>query len=373
MGILDAPPLRPENSLPNAFNLKPEYLAKWRAALGNVLAGGGRAKLACIGDSTTAGYGAGSPSYAAAYAGSYPSRLIPLLTKNLVTCADNSVFGTKRINNAPTNPSYNSYDARVTYGTGWAPSDFTMLGGGFHNFTGASPGTLSFTPAGQFDTIEFYYAKNTGFGDFTANVDGGASLGTVTTSAATAAQGKTTFTVAKNTHTINVNAAGNGRVALMAIRTFDSTASYIDLLQMATYGGTVGDIIDASAPFSALNNFATYAPDLSIICLTINDANAGVPIPTYTSRLQSVITAAKAVGDVILMAGVPVQLDNAAAYITACKSLALTNNTPFISLPGRWVSYASANPLLMYADTVHPSARGYSDVALFVSDVLERA
>ena len=71
-------------------------------------------------------------------------------------------------------------------------------------------------------------------------------------------------------------------------------------------GARIADLINSSAPWSALNCLSAVAPDLVFLNASINNGVDGTAIGTYTAGVQTAITAAKTAGaDVILMSGFP--------------------------------------------------------------------
>ena len=84
-------------SMPNVFNFNPaSNLQKWRRAKGRVRAGVANARIHCVGDSTTFGYGAkriglrcGSQT-GGWMAACYPQRLTDYLNKGGITATSNS-------------------------------------------------------------------------------------------------------------------------------------------------------------------------------------------------------------------------------------------------------------------------------------------
>ena len=87
--------------------------------------------------------------------------------------------------------------------------------------------------------------------------------------------------------------------------------------------------------------------------------------------MQTLITAAKASGDVILMSGVPsstTQASQAAqqSFVTALQNLAVSNSVPMLDIWTSWYGasggWTSNNALGEMYDTLHPNGRGYPDL-----------
>lgn len=356
------------------FNLSASSLPHWRAAVARVRSGLGRGRIVMAGDSTTQGYAAQSTASAV---GDWPlspvSGLAKLLTANYIQTSVASFFGDTNALGSGT--TYALYDTRFTMGANWSESTtHPILGGDWFQYDNLAVSNITFTPTTAFDTVICYNWKASP-GTFTFNVDGGSSLGT-STGGSTGYQALSA-TVSKATHTINVVPNNNGAIFFAGILAYDSTTPSVDVIQAGFNGSTIASYLGSSQPYNAIPALQFLAPDVTIINLTINDivANGAAGLPAYITNMQSLITAAQASGDVILMMGVPGSSNTPAvlaAYRAALIQLAVANNAPFLDLTTRWVSYASANAIMPYGNGVHPSSVGYYDVAQAVHDVLTK-
>ena len=351
------------------FNLNAINLPHWRAKLAGVRNKTGRARIILLGDSTTAGAGAGTGgtlNYNGAFAKNYPRDFASLLAGYIPT-SDNSFFGDQTNNSV----GYGAYDTRVTLGTGWSTTQLSFAGQMFKFTSGGGAGTLAFTPAGQIDTITVYYLQQSGSGSLTVNVDGGASLGTINQNG-TGSLKTVTYTVTKGNHTVNLVPNNDAAVWIQGVVTYDSTTSAVDLIQGGSSGATAASFSSTSFIWNPIAVLGELAPDLTVICLTINDSNTpSTPIATYTTQMQAIITQALTTGDVILMVGAPSNTTQAtdgtlAQYIAVLHQLAITNNVGLIDLAARWKSWAFTNPLMPYFDSKHPGQNGYWDIATTV-------
>ncbi|MBV9858747.1 MAG: hypothetical protein JO038_01375 [Alphaproteobacteria bacterium] len=364
------------------FNLDSTKLKNWRKALARVRAGTGRATLLIEGDSTTSGAGAGSSGttdMVGARAKSVVPDLASILSKQYgLAVSDNSFIGDQGCYYV-SGVALSAYDTRISYSSAFYLSSIGTLGGYLIGYGNAGAGTLSFTPAGAIDTIKILSVKNTGAGggSFTVNVDGGSSLGTVTTTGS-GAVGADTFTVTKGTHTINMVASNNGGFYFLGIIAFDSTTPAVDIIGVGNWGSVVSQHVGniyGWDPLSVLKN--NIVPDLDIINLTINDSNNNTGLAAYQTNMQTLITGVHAAGDVVLMAGAPSNTTQATngtldQYIGALASLASSNAVPLLNLKQRWQSYAAMNPVFPYYDSVHPGVLGYQDIAQSMAEVIAR-
>jgi lysophospholipase L1-like esterase len=354
------------------FNVNSANMSKWRAAVAKVRAGTARGRILFVGDSTTMGAGAGTSGTAnlnGAYPKSWPADLAKLMNSAIPTSYNSLWSGLSSA--SASGITYPNLDTRVTFGANWSLGAVSLF-----SYTTGAANNLAFTPPGQIDTVIVYMVQNGGTGTATFNVDGGASLGTITSAGVTSIVSYTA-TVTKGAHTINIVPNNNGSFFIQGIIAYDSTTPGVDFVQAGQYGATAANWNNNGSPWNPGAYFASAQPNLSIICLTINDSNLGIAnLPTYITNMQTVITLALAQGgDVLLMVGPPSNTTQATdgtldAYISALRSLAVSNNLPMLDLKARWVSYAVTNPLMPYFDNLHPGAVGYQDEALAVSEIL---
>jgi lysophospholipase L1-like esterase len=346
-----------------SYNVSPVYFKKWRAGLSRVRAGTAFAKILCIGDSTTEG------QQATTFAQNYPSILASLLNSYYVPTVQGFAFS----NAGGSGP----FDTRITLGTNWTREvmgDPSIAFGYFSNSTSASTGTLAYAPTHTVDSFDIYYLGNSAA--FTWNVDGGADA-TITPAGSQSVSKTTVSAGAAGVHTLNIkHINGNGATYIVGIDGYNSASKAVKVGNAAIGGTKTADWITTGYPnLSTFTAITAVAPDLTIICLGINDAGSSVSASTYQSNLQALITAAQTVGDVLLCSMPP--SDTAPyttfepTYLPVLQALAASNNCGYLDLYSRWVSYTSANALGYFADGLHPSTLGYSDWAQSVMNVLK--
>lgn len=350
-------------------NFKPSNTRKLRNALARVRAGTGRMTIACLGDSTTAGTGAntGGSGQVGAYAYAYPAALKTLLNTKLAAAVDGSMWG--HANNDVV--AYGTYDPRVSVGTGWTTDSTAGIAPFWINST--TTNALAFTPPEQCDTAVIWYVRNTGQGQFTINVDGGAALATVDSSG-TAAVLSQTVTFTKGAHTINIARNGTGGAAyIIGVHSYDSTAPSISVWNWGWHGSTAAVWSLQGAQGRPATAIAAIAPDVVICNIGINDM--GTSVATFQTNLQTIVTKALAGGDCILVVPVPSstavhpQADQDAVR-SAILAVAATNDLPVIDLSLDFESYTQANTSGWMFDTLHPNKLGYADVASLMAKAL---
>ncbi len=371
--------------IPGFYNFNGRNLLRWQIANEAVKAGVRNAKLLCVGDSTTEGYGSTNNGHGSnAKSQAYPTQLAALLPNASI---DNFLCDQFI---EPAGTSVAQYDNRIvkTSGTwnGSGGSNQRSLGGN-PLFTDSSGGILSFTPANAFDTVEVHYVKasttfspTTVSGSFTIDVDGGAALATVdaAVSALADAQGTSTNTCSLSTHTVNITQVSNG-VFINGIVCYDSSSKKVLVMNAGWQGSKATDQQGSlhgglTLTYTPLIRIRDMAPDLMLYMETINDWNAPTSVSTYATDMQTVLTTQIAVGDAILVSGFPSNPATKSSlavqkiYVDINQQLALTNGIPFINLWELFGSNWGASGYMV--DSLHPNAAGYGRLAAYVNRAL---
>jgi hypothetical protein len=337
-------------------------LKKWRTALGKVRNGTANAKLALMGDSTFAGSGStGVAGFNSGFLTKSPGvQLASLMNSYFCPSVAHSVFGDSNIGAA-----FFSVDTRFTAGSGWvvAQIDNPWSRGIFGNST--TTNNLSFTPVGSVDTFRIWYITNSGSArSFNWSIDAGGTTN-VDCNVASSLAYVDVPAGAAGTHTLNI-ARVAGPLYICAIQAWNSATKCVEVLSMGRSGGRALNATSSNAkPEDALNALPLYAPDLTVINLTINEwLNSGTT-DAWKINMQQIIDVAKTTGDVVLMAGVPSKVNQAAlayqaSFAVAAGELAAANGIPFLDVFGRFGSQESLAAL--YADDIHPNGSGYADM-----------
>lgn len=376
------------------YNVTSQNTTHLRAAIARVRAGAGTAKIACIGDSTTVGcFASGSANtFATNKPLAFPNLLAKILTGRGLPAQNDSFWGGQNVFLTNAITDYQAYNSQVVFtGAGWTFSSLISLGAQpFQNTTTGDK--LAFSPASIFDTIDVVYLTHPLGANMTVNVDGGATLATCNGSG-TAGVAKTTITgVTRATHTINLLSTATGGTAIfpVGVTVRDSTTARVEIYNMGFSGGYVyypGIITSSYAstvaemPYGYLTAMPVVAPDVTFINLMINDVNNQVENPsTYFARLGTMVTAAQAVGDCILMVSNPcggVNWSNgvSTSYSSQIYALAKQYNCPLIDLTERWQSFAVSSVLNYYGDPAgnqaHPSTTGHEDIAAAIASIFQ--
>jgi lysophospholipase L1-like esterase len=340
----------------------------WGAAKAAAAAGTRNAKLLCIGDSLTTGYGASGVPYAGAEPLSYPAVLAGLLSS--YHGSRENLFGS---HTATTFADLLAYDIRLTATTGWGLFGVgSSIGGAVLTNASNTTGALNFTPSIPVDTFDIYSPAAIGCDNLTIAVDGGSVIATVNLNVSTTLIKTTVSAGALGSHTVNLKRTVNGGngVFVSGIVGYNSAVKEISVYNGGWSGSTAANWNDATFPgWSPKPAIPIVAPDLAVIFLGANEILGGVAPATFSTNLQAIITAAKLSGDVLLVTPPPVDtgLASAAAQqaiVDVVYALALTNKCNVIDLYARWgSSYTNSLAFGRYGDGIHASGAGYSDIA----------
>jgi hypothetical protein len=366
------------------YNYNAAYLAKWRAGRAAQRAGTRNAIVSFIGDSTTAGIGGGTGT--PAFTNLSARGFIPQAAALITGASWQSFFSDHNMQSAAGSETpLPTIDARVVFGGTWQGTEnpagnnspLPCAGGPMLVNIGSSS-RLTFTPTIPIDTVNVYVPTNTGILNPAIDFDG-TSAGTMTTNLGAGGVLTGTFTVALGYHTIGFTGASPSFIGGMYA--YNSAVKEISLINFGWGSSFALDWssgnLSSGKPWAPLTTLPIWpaAPDLTFISLTINDWVAGTDITTWSGQMQAIITAAKAVGDVVLMTGVPSNTSSSSTiaqqlFVTELKSLAVSNNCIMIDWTSAWGSWSSANSNGWMYDNLHPNYVGYGQQAVMISSLL---
>lgn len=258
----------------------------WTAAL----AGASDPIWACVGNSTTAGNGTGSPGTLGRIALAYPA-----LTAGQIPTgnAQNIAGGTQAIANYPT------YNPMVTPGVGWdLPLDsgirITLGGQCWRNTT--TTNSWDFQPSGGYvhDSVRVTWPKGPTFtGTMNVVVDGNV-VGSIANNNATQVWANQVFTYPATTGAVSIVPTAITSCQHGGVECFNSTSKSIRILNAGWPGAASGDIISTSATLNYRSALVNRAPNGCSIDIGINDVSVSTPIATLQSNIQTLITYIKA-------------------------------------------------------------------------------
>lgn len=342
-------------------------MTHWRASVNAMLAGTSNARLLIIGDSVTAGAWA-QPTNVNSVASAYPTVLASLLTTASLSATSQSRMGDG--NWDASGIALGTADARVVVGGYPSNNAVTTFGGHMMQGNAAtSTAAWTFTPTTSVDSFDFYWLSASGDGTMTIDIDGG--TGTVLNANVTAALHKTTISTTAGTHTFRVRPT-TGSTRIMGVIGYTAGTKQIQTINGGWNGARVASwttTTGAGHYYDPLDVLNFLAPDLTIICLTINDAHDNGSTTTYKSNLQAIIDKAKLTGDVLMLSGPmsaayytaqPIQ----DAFFTAFRDTAAANFIPIVfSFGGGYAEILSNSE--GFTDGIHLNATGQSALATF--------
>jgi lysophospholipase L1-like esterase len=262
----------------------------------------------------------------------------------------------------------NVTDARITIQSGWTFSGGVGPAGASYYANVGAAGSAVYQPAINADRADFWTYNGAGHGSLQTQVD--SANNTVINTATGSGWTKNTISfVAGAAHTISTLGPTVGDIYLMGVEPWLSTSP--NTIRVNNWGVSGTKTSDWATALGSTAAIQAYAPDLTVIMLGINDALNGPVTPaTYLANLQTVITAAQASGDVILMSVVPSNPANSpdptgseAAYQAATQTFAASLKVPYVDVLSRFGSYAVGSANGIYADNLHLNNLGYADLA----------
>lgn len=350
-------------------------LPKTRKCMANVMTGAGRCRFLIVSDSVAQGWGTqGGGSDIKTYA--WPSQLAKILQRDYNIPADYDSFNG---NGGASNPN-STYDPRITaYSGSWTSSSSWTAGGPYFENTG-STGTFSFKPVRPVDTFKVWYPTNTsGQGVLAYNLDGGSSS-TQSQVAALSLTSLTKTATSPGIHQINFSWSSGSPVYIAGVEAWDSTHPGISINDAGWFGSASTDWNNTSeGTIIAPPHFiTTYAADLVLLDLDVNDAVNATSLTTYNTNIAALITAAQAGGSDVLIVtsnhGQGTSGDTVVLpYVQAIVGTARTNGFPVVDNWSRMVSsaYQTTQGWFFDGSTGHITAQGSADFAVGISAVLE--
>lgn len=364
------------------YHFSAKNLRKTAAAFARVRNGDADMKCLCLGDSTTAGAKASTGS---TFVGqkAYPRRVAEMMNAYFIPAAPGLVTprGTSSAVTA---------DTRWVPGAGWTAngSGLQYIGfggkGAYFRGTGATAESLVFQDPGVLaDTFDVYYRRQPGSastGSFSVQATGGSAISVDAAAGAAIGIGKVTVAAGSAANMNSVSITGlipSKTVDIIGVEPSLSTSRKVRVGNAGLSGSTTVDWLtyyqgSSANDYGGLGAVKAYAPDLTIVDLGINDANAlAAPVAEYISRLQTIVTTAKMSGDVIIKTMIPSQAPAVAAleaqYVEAVKAL----GHPVIDQFSRVSPFAAYHAAgMMNSDGLHGTDLGYLDVASVVLEAL---
>ena len=223
------------------------------------------------------------------------------------------------------------------------------------------------------DSFDVYYLSNSGLGTISATATGGtaATANTSTTPGYGIAKITAVAGSAGVGNSVTISGSG-GAVYVLGIEPFLSTTATVRIANVGVAGSTTANWADTS-PWASVQAVEAYAPDLTIIELSTNDAITAISSSVVQANLAAIIQAAQLSGDVIILTPPPNQaasvLGYQQQYVGVMQSLATLYNAPVVDVFNRW---SQTYQMAIMFDGNHPNNLGYWDMAAAVSELIRQ-
>lgn len=258
------------------------------------------------------------------------------------------------------------------WSAGWVADGYGVGSKGRESNTGGATLTFSFSGTG----VALGIVKHPTGGEIDYSIDGGAQTGTINSYNSTVLWGvyqPITTTLSDGNHTITLTKKADTKTSWVFGATPLKGTKGIRVNHMAAWGQRA-EHFSSTAPLAA--EFDVLVPSLTLVALEANDYQSQTSLSVYKTKIQDIITRAKLVGDVLVVAnGLRTESGPIAQseYTQTLRALALLNNCAFISINDRWGgdSNFAKNTLSYIYDTVHPNARGHQDIATAILKVID--
>lgn len=369
------------------LNFKESNTRQLTKMIGNVLSGAGGGRIMFLGDSFVGGTGAGgSSNQVGGQANSMTARFAAILSARGLKAQEKSFFfdrGNGTVADVAT------CDPRLVFGgspTILTDGTYPTLAGGAVLFQ-ATTDKFTFTPGGTFNKVEIYFFENTsGQGSFRVSFDGGTTVTAtvpdntkvgISSVVVTAPSPATAVTVLGSSNFSNIVGVICRNTALDEIYVINAGRTARTLQTMA---GTVG-----TTPTTGAYNvraclpvvLPTGSPNLTIINGWYNDQNSGRTQSQFVADLNTLITAAKAQGDVMYLPYGnldPGTLSQTLQdqYNAACVTAALAADIPVLNVKAKLPLYGVAQPMGYYADALHYREIGHAAIGYMIAGALNQ-
>lgn len=342
-----------------------------------------------IGDSTTAGRGAGTGTLGmdGARALAFPTMVAARLNALSITATTESFNQAGNTLSDEAGLMWSNYDPRINRGT-WG-SGVGTVGGAITSSSAASD--FTFTPAISVDTFDVYLpilSTTTPVPSF--QIDAGTTYAVKQTQSGVGGALRVehfTFSAGSlASHVLHINRTGGNPQIISGVGS-NSTVADIRVINMGIRGITSGGYaINGGNVYDPLPAMIAFGPNLvTFISLGINDMVAGGnSLAIFSANMQTIITQQLAYGEVILMIPTPIQpsaeVNFTQAQLAGAYATLSTNNgnltvidAPSIlgaiygSSPSVWDAMTAAGQTF---DSLHLKATPYQQLGSAIGDVI---
>lgn len=321
------------------------------------------AKVVCIGDSETGGYG-GAPG----------TIDMPVMLRNLIGArwpAGSGLVTANNNNGGTGSPA----DSRWTFDSNW-----TIAGGAYgsgniqlHRTCTVAGAVATYMSTDSGSVVDIYTFGNSG--PISYSIDGADAV-TYTPAGANKIEVITVTGLENITHTVTITTTRATATYLLgaAVR----HGSGVSIAGFGFYGALSSDWKPAIW-YNAYQDLISYAPSMAIIQLGVNDAIHGQTTVEYSESMTAIVRGLQGAGiEVALVVSVSPNVEQRgldaalwSSFRTVMYDLADTFKVPLVDLTDRFGpnTTAVANGV-MYSDHLHPNGAGYADSAATIYHAL---
>lgn len=353
---------------------------KFRAKLEAARAGTGPLIIAMLGDSNTAGTGAGTSTagMVGAQRWSVGAQLADILDRTFMPTSCDAFFGDQ--NAGDTGVTLQQFDPRFSaFGAGWSLISGPTMGRRMFQGASGGAGALTFTPKKPWNRVRLLAGSAT-FSAPTANVKAGATvIGNFNTNTAGAnALKDETFSTgaAAAVQSFSLDGVTGGTLSLCGAIFWDSENPGCVIVPGGWCGGFASNLNDASQPWSPRPVAVAIGAGLYITNATINDANGGTAIASFKASSLGFHQAVAAVGNVLVTGMTPSSTPSAGTLDVFDSTMAeiadsIGSAFPLIDWRDQFGStYAAANAAGWMYDGNHLKGIGYARQAAIYADLI---
>lgn len=337
---------------------------KWKAALARAAGGGSPAKILVHGHSHIVGEGSGTSTLG--LVNCVPTGWAGLLAASLssggLLASRYSFFGDQ---NAPAGGfQLKDVDPRMVQGGGWVSDNSPVtFGGRFLVQPASNSGLLDFTPGFSFTSARVWYPVASGLSTSLGVYADGVSKTSIN-EAGSNALAHVDISVPASASKLSFlnNGAAQGNV--LGAECF-APGQNVLISQVGWCGALSADLASQSNPWSPASVLPALSPDLYLMEIMTNDVNSGTSAATWQANVNTLLAAASASADVILVIDPVCSGANFTSglydqYISAAMTLIASYGGHIIDLRNALGStYAGALANGWMFDGNHPSAVGH--------------
>jgi hypothetical protein len=355
-------------------------LPKFKAGLQRVAQRKGRPLIVLVnGDSTEIGFNVatGTNGFVGARKSTHAAQLARMLGWQ-----DSGCVGA----GCGTDVALNLYDERVSFSGAGLSVNYSIdaLGAAWVQFANASTGVYTITPRGNkgYDRVRVVYGRFSSGGASLMKVTvGGTSIGTFVAQGGSGAGDTQSveFSCAYSGPSTPIAISGNsgttdGQCLIIAVIWYDSTDPGVIVLNGGSSGAKASNLVSTSNPWSQTAARAAIAPELNIINCWINDTYYTTAPATYTTNLTTFKNANSPTSDIVYMGYQPINdasMSNGQGDAIFAAMNAVAAGAPVVDLRAVFgPTFAAANALGIYADTLHITALGQYYKAAYTASLL---